>query len=93
MNILKNDLENFSVGSSNENWEEDLIKEVYNVDINKNKEKGEVNNETLGENNIVEEDSLNKTYKQEKVINKVEEIEHNFIKKQDDSIFFGRKGI
>ena len=63
INILQNDLDNFSLGSSNENSEEDLIKEINIVDINMNKEKIEVNNEKLDRNNIIEEDSLIKINK------------------------------
>ena len=63
-----------SINGSNENSDEDLMHEINKVDINQNKEKCEVNNENLGENNIVEEDCLNKTNKQEKITNKVEEI-------------------
>ena len=60
LNILQNELENFSLGSSNENSEEDLIKEKSFVEINNNKEKLKVNNEKLDENNLIEEDSLKK---------------------------------
>ena len=91
INILQNDLDNFSLGSSNENSEEDLIKEINIVDINMNKEKIEVNNEKLDGNNIIEEDSLNKTNKIEMKTNNVKEIEDNLLKKQEDSIFFEGK--
>ena len=82
MSILKNDLDNFSLNGSNENSDGDLIHEINKVDINQNKENCEVNNEKLDENNIVEEDCLNKTNKQEKITNKVEEIENNLLKKK-----------
>ena len=91
LNILQNELENFSLGSSNENSEEDLIKEKSFVEIKNNKEKLQVNNEKLDENNLIEEDSLKKSIKEVKEIYKAEEIEENLLKKVDDSIFFEGK--
>ena len=91
INILQNELENFTLGSSNENSEDDLIKEINFVEINNNKEKLKANNEKLDENNLIEEDSLKKSIKEVKEIYKAEEIEENLLKKVDDSIFFEGK--
>ena len=93
--ILKNDLDNFSIGSSSENSEDEIRKEIIQNEFNEKKlidnENKPLVTESLKQNINLEDDNLiqKDNIKNEKINN--EEININSIKKENESIFFDGK--